>query len=237
MTDMLRGWRILLVGGSGGIGAAVAQALLAEGVDELITAPSVPQARADRLRTEHVDLSNLASVEALAQRLADVPLNAVINCAGVNGNRRLFEGDWVARVRREMEVNYFGMLNLAAAFGPELAARPGGRFMTLLSFLSHVNLPAMASYCASKAAAHSVLQALRAEWAAAGVTVCGVYPTAVDTSMSKGLTGAKQSPQELAREMVQALVDGKETLYPGEAAGAIRGYLADPLHMQLRMLG
>lgn len=237
MTGMLKDWRVLLVGGSGGIGAAVAEALLAEGVAELIAAPPAAHLRCDRVRAEQVDLVDRRSVEGMAARLSAKPLHAVVNCAGVNGNQRLFEGDWVARARREMDVNYFGMLNLAAAFSPLLAAQPGGRFMTLLSFLSHANVPAMASYCASKAAAHSALQALRMEWSAAGVQVCGVYPTAVDTTMSCDVQGHKQSPQELAQEIVRALADGRETLYPGDATGAFEAYLADPVGLQRAMLG
>ncbi|MEP6720068.1 MAG: SDR family NAD(P)-dependent oxidoreductase [Variovorax sp.] len=236
MTDALKDWRVLLVGGSGGIGTAVAEAMLAEGVAELIVAPPAAHLRGGRVSAEQVDLINRQSVEAMAARLSARPLHAVVNCAGVNGNRRLFDGDWAGRARREMDVNYFGMLNLAAAFGPLLAAQPGGRFMTLLSFLSHATVPGMTSYCASKAAAHSALKGLRAEWATVGVQVCGVYPTAVDTAMSRDVQGQKQSPRDLAREILRALVDGQEELYPGDAADAFKAFLADPLGMQRAML-
>ena len=233
MTESLKGWRILVVGGSGGIGSAISRALLDEGVAECVVA-STSSPTISGVTAELVDVTDLRSTQALAARVSSKQLNAVVNCAGVNGNSRLFADDWDHHARREMEVNYFGLLNLAAAFGPVLA-RGGGRFVNVLSFLSHVNLPMMASYCASKAAAHSVLQALRAEWALVGVRVCGVYPTAVETRMTSGSSGPKQSPRSLAQDVVQALVETPDALYPGDAKGAFESYLSDPVGLQKAM--
>lgn len=235
MADELEGRRLLLVGGAGGIGSAIADALLAQGVSELIVASSAPRPpRADRT-IETVDITDLSSVRALASRLTDRPLHAVIDCAGINGRRALSDAGWEQLARQEMDVNYFGLVNLAQVFGPVLAPQRDSCFMALLSFLSFVNLPGMASYCASKAAAHSALQAVRARWAPQGVRVCGVYPTAVDTHMSDGLPGPKQSPQDLALEVVAALHSTAETVFPGDAAAAYAAYLSDPVGQQRAM--
>jgi hypothetical protein len=87
----------------------------------------------------------------------------------------------------------------------------------MLSFLSHVSVPQMATYCASKAAAHSLTQSLRQSLRPRGITVCGVYPTAVDTAMSRDFPGAKLAPAELARMIVDAVESGVEELYPAPA--------------------
>jgi short-subunit dehydrogenase len=105
----------------------------------------------------------------------------------------------------------------------------------LLTFLSHVNLPLMASYCASKAAAHSITQAVRAELGRDGVQVCGVYPTVVDTAMSRGVPGPKMSATELAQHIVAAIRAGSEDVFPGAAEGAYRLYLTDPKAAESRM--
>lgn len=243
MIHSLSGQRALLIGGHGGIGAAIGAALLRAGASEVIATsarrrlPQEVQALPGLLR-EQVDVADLASVRDLAQRLAGQHLHAVINCAGVNGNQPLGAEEGTQTARREMDVNYFGLLHLAEVFGPVLAAQEGGgRFMTLLSFLSHVNLPAMATYCASKAAAHSALQAIRARWATAGVRVCGVYPMAVDTSMSRDVAGSKLSPEALATEIVRALAGDDEVVYPGDARAAFAHFLAHPLQMQREMAG
>ena len=222
---------VLLVGGSGGIGKAIGQALLADPVRELIIASPRPAPLADglaRASSETVDVADPESVRALAARIEARDVGIVINCAGINGNCRVFSPDTQGLARREMDVNYFGLLNLAQVFGPVLRERGGGTFMTFLSFVSHVNLPLMATYSASKAAAHSLLQALRAELAPYGVVMCGVYPTAVDTEMTRDFDGPKESPSDLARVVIESLVAGAEDVYPGAAAAARAGFVADP---------
>ena len=108
--------------------------------------------------------------------------------------------------------------------------------MSVLSFLSQVTAPALATYSASKAAAHALNQALRAELRPQGVRVCGVYPMAVDTSMSSHQQGPKMSPEMLADEMVRFLAGEGDDLYPGEALQAHTAWLRDPEGFQAGML-
>lgn len=229
---------ILVIGGSGGIGSALVDRLCEARATRIVVTslrPSAAGAHRPGVMVESVDVAELASVRSLAERLKGLDISVVINCAGVNGNRRLRAGDALEIARREMDVNVFGLMNVAAVFAPLLAGRGGGTFMTVLSFLSHVNLPLMASYCASKAAAHSLTQALRAEWRHHGVKVCGVYPTAVDTTMSSDLQGPKQSPADLAANMVAALAGGDEELFPGDAAAAHAEWMRNPKEMERAM--
>lgn len=101
--------------------------------------------------------------------------------------------------------------------------------MTFRSFVSHMNQPLMATYLASKAAAHSLLQALGAELSASRVVMCGGYPAAVVTEMTRGFEGAKESSADLACVVVDALIDRAEDVYPGAvAAEAHAGFVADP---------
>lgn len=235
----LAGADLLLIGGSGGIGAALARRLVREGVASLVVTSQRPPAGGALPGTRHesVDVADLASVQALAARLQARPPGIVINCAGVNGNQTLFSPGDIANARREMETNYFGVLHVGQVFGPLLAARGGGTLVTLLSFLSLVNLPQLATYCASKAAAHSLHQALRAQLGPQGVRVCGVYPMAVDTRMSRGLQGSKMSAEALAEALVDFLQGEAEDLFPGEAAGARQAWLQDPAGFQKAMAG
>lgn len=234
MAERLKDAVVLLTGATGGIGSALTETLLAAGVAEIVSAGRQPPPAHPRVRHEAVDITHLPTVRSLAERRAD-RVSVVIACAGVNANQRLFTEGFEAAARREMEVNYFGLLNLAAAFGPAMQARGSGLFVHLLTFLSHVNLPLMAGYCASKAAAHSLTQALRAEFARSGVRVCGVYPAVVDTAMSRAIPGPKLSPAELAQAVVQAIDSGAEDVYPGAAAEAYRAYVADPKAAERRM--
>lgn len=67
--------------------------------------------------------------------------------------------------------------------------------------------------------------------------VYGVYPTAADTSRSRDVASPKQSLQALAHEVIRALKDGSDAVYPGEASGVFAQYLADPLGLQLAKAG
>lgn len=234
MAERLKNAVVLLTGAGGGIGRALTEALLAAGAAEIISAGRNHPPAHPRVREEAVDITHLPAVRALAERYAD-RVTVVIACAGVNANQRLFTPDFEVAARREMDVNYFGLLNLATAFAPAMQARGSGLFVHLLTFLSHVNLPLMAGYCASKAAAHSLTQALRAELGRSGVQVCGVYPAVVDTAMSRNIPGPKLAPAELAQALVRAIEDGVEDVYPGPAADAYRMYAADPKAAERRM--
>ena len=83
--------------------------------------------------------------------------------AGANANSRIFLPPTLDGAREEMEVNVFGLLNMVRAFAPAMQRRRQGTIVNMLSMVSLVNVPRMATYCASKAAAYSLTQAIRAE--------------------------------------------------------------------------
>jgi NAD(P)-dependent dehydrogenase (short-subunit alcohol dehydrogenase family) len=225
---------VLVTGAAGGIGRALVGALRGAGAAEIIAADRGEVDWPSGVTPLKLDVTQPAAVERAAARVAD-RVDILINNAGFNGNLRLFSDDFVAVARREVEVNYFGLLHMAAAFAPEMRRRGRGTIVNLLTFLGHVNLPLMASYCASKAAAHSITQALRAELGAAGVRVLGVYPTVVDTPMSRNVQAPKLAPAQLALDLIDAIRAGAEDVYPGTAAGAYRELLADPKQVERRM--
>lgn len=223
---------VLLVGASGGIGRSLVRALQDAGAARIFAASREPMDAAPGIEPLSLDVVDAEAVRKAAQAVGE-KVDILIYCAGFNANLRLFaeEGDTAAR--QEMEVNYFGLLNVARAFGPAMRRQGRGTIVNVLTVLSHVNHPLMATYCASKAAAHSLTQALRAELV--GVRVCGVYPPAVDTPMSRHIPGPKLSPDELARAIVTAVQNGVDELYPG-AAGSLRHALdADRKQVERQM--
>jgi NAD(P)-dependent dehydrogenase (short-subunit alcohol dehydrogenase family) len=99
----------------------------------------------------------------------------------------------------------------------------------MLSILSRVNLPAYGSLCASKAAALSLTQGVRAELGRQGTLVIGVMPGACDTDMERDFPGHKENPYEVALAALAAVESGTEDVYPGQmAAGVSAGLAADP---------
>ena len=185
----------------------------------------------DRLIPIKLDITRDADAEAAAERAQDVTL--LVNNAGLNFNQTFSSAGAMANARTEMETNYLGPLRLCRAFAPVLRKNGGGTIVNMLSILAHMNLPMMGSLCASKAAALSLTQALRAELAAQGTRVVGVLPGAVDTDMTRGLTIPKLAPETIAAAVVDGLRRGLDEIYPGDmAAGVAFGLALDPKEVE-----
>jgi 2-keto-3-deoxy-L-rhamnonate aldolase RhmA/NAD(P)-dependent dehydrogenase (short-subunit alcohol dehydrogenase family) len=237
-TDPLRGAVALVTGTSRGIGPCLVRALLDAGAKRVYCAAREPAqieqlvaGAPDRLIPIKLDVTSDADAELAAKRAADVTL--LVNNAGFNFNQAFSSSDAMSNARTEMETNYFGPLRLCRAFAPVLSRNGGGTIVNMLSILAHMNLPMMGSLCASKAAALSLTQALRAELASQGTRVVGVLPGAVDTDMTRGLAIPKLAPQDLAAAVIDGLRRGLDEIYPGEmAAGVAFGLALDPKEVE-----
>ncbi|MBN9006041.1 MAG: SDR family NAD(P)-dependent oxidoreductase [Rhizobiales bacterium] len=206
---------ILITGASGGIGSALVQAFDKSGAAKIYAGTR----RGDPITGTIPVAMDVTSQEQLASIASELgpQVDIVINNAGFNANSSFLAGD-LSLVRREIEANYFGPLNVARAFAPFFKSRKSGVFVNVLSVLSHVNLPTVGSYCASKAAALSLTQGLRGELQPFGVRVCGIFPPVVDTNMSTHIPHPKLSPQHVAEALINQIGSGVEDCYPGMAA-------------------
>lgn len=217
----------LVTGASRGLGRAIVDRLLAAGSRRVYAAMRRPEALpglAEAIPVE-LDVTDPASVAAVARRLPDV--NLLVNNAGISSGATLLGPDRAA-AEREMEVNYFGTLRMIRELAPTLAAHGGGTIVNVLSILARVNLPRVGSYSASKAAALSLTQGVRAELAAQGTRVVAVLPGFIDTEMAAAVTAPKLSPQAVADAVVAGLRDGVEDIYPGPAADVAAQLARDP---------
>jgi NAD(P)-dependent dehydrogenase (short-subunit alcohol dehydrogenase family) len=215
---------VLVTGSNGDIGRELVLAFRAAGAAEVIEIGG----RSAGGGMARLDVADQASVSALADSLGG-RVEMLVNNAGVNGNVGALSAPSDADARREMAVNYFGLLNMIRAFTPPMRARRQGVVINMLTVLCHSNLPMSGSYCASKAAAYSLTQAVRAELAAANVRVCGILPGPVDTRMSAKSPPPKLAPAELASAVITAVHEGVEDLYPGAAAQRMyAAFRADP---------
>jgi NAD(P)-dependent dehydrogenase (short-subunit alcohol dehydrogenase family) len=106
--------------------------------------------------------------------------------------------------------------------------RGSGVIVNMLTILSHVSIPMLGSYCASKAAAWSMTQAVRGELGPRGIRVIGIFPGAVDTDMSAEFPPPKMPPADVAQAVIDAITSGQDDAYPGEMAqGLLAGLRAD----------
>ena len=232
MTSDPKFRKILVTDGKTEVGQALARALVKAGADIVWVGHAEPWKKLPGLdditalpqvTLVPLDLTNGRSVTELAGEIGgkvDIVVNnaEVHRAFGIAGRR----GTDVAKA--EMDINYFGLLRLAQEFGPALKGRSAdgathaAAWVNLLSVYALSNYPPHGTFSASKAAAHSLAQCLRAEMRPTGVRVINVYPGPIDDEWNQLLPPPKLAPETLARAVVGALRDGVEDVYPGDVA-------------------
>ncbi|QDG75819.1 SDR family oxidoreductase [Labrenzia sp. PHM005] len=214
----IEGKAALVTGANRGIGRAFVEELLSRGVAKVYAGARNTDNLKDLVAENggkvvalKLDVTNAEDISAAAAN-KDVAL--VVNNAGTAGFSSFTTPGADERGRLEMETNFFGTLNVSQAFAPVLKENGGGAIINIGSIASHINFPVLGTYSASKAAVHSLTQGLRAELAGQGTQVVGVYPGPVDTDMAEQFDADKTAPQEVVRQILDALENGEENVFP-----------------------
>ncbi|MBS7539010.1 2,3-dihydro-2,3-dihydroxybenzoate dehydrogenase [Ancylobacter lacus] len=183
-----------VTGAGGGIGAAVARALLAEGAR--VVATDIDAAAVRRLATElgegvlaaPLDMRDGAAVEALVGRIeAEIgPIELGASVAGVLSTRTIAELD-EAEWARVMDINAGGVFRLGRALARHMVPRRRGALVTVGSNAAGIPRHAMAAYAASKAAATMFTRCLGLELAPHGIRCNIVAPGSTLTPMQTGM--------------------------------------------------
>ncbi len=212
----------LVTGASRGIGRTYAEHLARAGAPRVYAAARdlssvlLLQERLPVIVPLYLDVTDRVSIAQAAARAGDV--NLLVNNAGILHAGGITERASLDDAREEMEVNYFGLLEVSRAFAPILTANAPSALINVLSILSLMGAPGAATYSASKAAALSATRAIRAELGPKGVHVLEVMPGYVDTDMTAWLQADKISPAEVVSATFTALASGHEEVYPGGLA-------------------
>jgi NAD(P)-dependent dehydrogenase (short-subunit alcohol dehydrogenase family) len=181
-----------------------------------------------------LDVTDADQVRAAAQTVKDVEI--VFSNAGLLLATSLAGESVVDQARREMDVNYFGPLQLINHLAPTLAKNGGGAVVTVGSIAGLTNGPFFPTYSASKAALHSLTQAARILLGPQGTSVFGVYPGPVDTDMSRAVPMQKASPRDVADATLDGLEAGQEDIFPDAfAADFGRQFEASPKTSERQM--
>lgn len=214
---------VFITGSNRGIGRSFVEQALAAGASKVYaTARNVDSLQdlaathTERVVLLPLDICNQDQVNAAATAAQDVEI--LINNAGAGGGGAIVAANDETPKRMEMDINYFGTMKMAVAFAPILKANGGGALVNVLSISALCSFAFAPGYSASKAAGHSLTQALRAELAKQDTLVIGVYPGPIDTDMAKNLPFDKASPDSVATQVFDALATGEEDVFPDSFA-------------------
>ena len=233
----------LVTGVNRGIGRAFVEALHQAGAKKIYATDrnieslqEIVAIDPNRIIPLTLDVTNLAQIEAVANQATDV--NLLINNEGIVSTGGLFTDITVQAAQSEMDVNYFGSLNMIRAFASILKLNGGGAIANISSLTSYVNVPVFATYSASKAALHSLTQAARAELASQNTLVIGLYAGPVDTRMTTNLPPYKVSSSQAAYALLAAIEQGIEDIYPdGMVANVLSGVTKELKEIEKQFAG
>lgn len=233
MTCDPRFRKVLVTDGMSATGQALVRALAKAGAELIWVGHAEPWkrhgsglddiAQIEQASLVPLDLTDTRSVEELAGAIAG-KVDIVVNNAELHRSYGIAARRGLDAARAEMDINYFGLLRLAQAFGPALKGRSADgsasavAWVNLLSIYALANFPPHGTYSASKAAAYSLAQCLRAEMRPAGIRVVNVFPGPIDDEWNQNMPPPKVTPAALANAIVKALRDGVEDVYPGDVA-------------------
>ena len=195
----------VIIGGTSGIGRAIALGLADAGANVVAcgrrSAETVTEEiRAKGVRTLEItcDVSDRASIDALRDAvLAEFGgVDILVNCAGRTFRKptaEVSEEDWSSL----LDTNLTGILRACQAFYEPLKASGRGRIVNIASLTSFVAFHEVAAYGASKAAVLALTQTLGCEWAKDGIRTNAIVPGVFVTDINRALLDGTGRGQEL----------------------------------------
>lgn len=202
----LTGKVAVVIGGTSGIGRAIAHGLAEAGADVVPTSRRQEQVettareieergrRSLRVTSDVKDRASLQSVlSACLENFGQVDI--LVNSAGKTKRAPTLdfsEEDW----NDILETNLTGILRACQIFGRHMIERRYGRIINIASLSTYVALYEVAAYSASKAAVASLTQSLAIEWSAHGVNVNAIAPGVFRTPLNQNLLEGTERGRE-----------------------------------------
>lgn len=210
----IKGKRILVTGGTAGIGEQLARQLKERGAEVIVTGRSLKRLEAMRaagFEAIEADLSSPLGAERILQALGDRLLDVLVNNAGQGVDHDFREAQPDADDADDcIYANLNTPIRLIVGLLPRLREGPQAAIVNVTSGLAIAPRSGGPVYCATKAGLRSYTQALRAQLADTSVTVIEALPPVVDTQMTAGRGGSKMSAADCASAIRDAIEKDRE---------------------------
>lgn len=234
----LSGKLAVVLGGTSGLGKALALGLAEAGADvvassrretEVEATAREIEARGRRTLRACSDVTKRASLECLKDSCETLgPVQILVNCAGITKRTPTLdvsEEEW----ERILDCNLTGTLRACQVFGRGMLERNYGRIVNIASLSTFVAFHEVAAYGVSKAGVAALTKSLAVEWGKSGVRVNAIAPGVFPTALNQKLLDGTPRGQELkmrtpmgrfgqAEELVGACV-----FLASDAAGFVNG--------------
>lgn len=202
----LKGKVAVVVGGTSGIGRAIAHGFAQAGADVVPTSRRAEQVEAAASEIEAFgcrslrvtsDVSDRASLELVLHNTVDAfgKVDILVNSAGRTKRAPTIdfsEDDWTAII----DTNLTGTLRACQVFGKHMLERESGSIINIASLSTFVALHEVAAYSASKAAVGSLTKSLAVEWSSRGVRVNAIAPGVFRTALNQKLLDETERGRE-----------------------------------------
>ncbi len=233
--------RVLVTDAKTEVGQAIVRGLLAAGASLVFAGDPQTWKRSagydalladERVKPVQLDVTDTDSVDRLAGQIGG-KVDILINTADMQRDGGIMYQRDVNVAREIFDVNCFGLMRLAQAFGPAMCARTADgvnnavAWVNVMSVYARANLPGRGIWSAANAAALSVSQCLRAEMRSSGLRLMQVFVGPIEQEWEQRTPPPRVTPANLARAIVQALQHGNEEVYVGDVARELRERLAD----------
>ena len=213
--------KIVLTGGTGGIGRHLAGAPVNGGAALVVVSRSEPSI--DGVQQLAADLSSLNEIERVARQTAAWQPDILINLAG-DQYFGPFEQQAADDVNSSFCLNLIAPTILTQNILPGMKERGCGHIVNVGSIFGSINYPHFVTYSVAKAGLYALSQALRRELDDSGVHVTYVAPRAVEAGLNKGAVArfvemtkmAVDTPEHVAQRIVKAIRNKERDVFIGQ---------------------